>query len=321
MKITIAGAGAHGSMLAFRLAAGDYADEVVMTDVLEGRPQGLALDMMHARAIDGFKTTVIGTNGYKETAGSTICVIAAGQRREPGTSRGDLLDANAKVVAEVTVKLVEKSPDAVLVVATNPLDEMVALCHATSGLPPRRIIGEAGVLNLGRWKHTISGRVGTTPDHVEGVVLGSHGETMVPVPSLTKVDGRPLTELLDDTVIAELVEETRAAAGEILAYLKSGSGFFAAAAAGEATVRAIARDSGEVLPVCAWLSGEYGVSDLYFGVPAVLGRDGVREVIELPLTEAEKALVYRAACIADERQNEIEESVADSAARATGPSR
>jgi malate dehydrogenase len=321
MKITIAGAGAHGSMLAFRLAARDYADEVVMTDVQEGRPQGLALDMMYARAIDGFTTTVIGTNGYKETAGSSVCVIAAGQRREPGMSRGDLLDANAKVVAEVTMKLVEQSPDAVFVVATNPLDEMVALCHAKSGLPPRRIIGEAGVLNTGRWKHAISQRLGTTPDHVEGIVLGSHGETMVPVPSLTKVDGRPLTELLDDTAIAELVEETRAAAGEVLAYLKSGAGFFAAAAAGEATVGAIARDSGAVLPVCAWLTGEYGVSDLYFGVPAVLGRDGVREVIELPLTEAEQELVYRAACIADERQNEIEEAVADTAARATGPSR
>ena len=321
MKITIAGAGAHGSMLAFRLAAGDYADEVVMTDILEGRPQGLALDMMHARAIDGFKTTVIGTNGYKETAGSSVCVIAAGQRREPGMSRGDLLDANAKVVAEVTVKLVEQSPDAVLVVATNPLDEMVALCHMKSGLPPRRIIGEAGVLNIGRWKHVISERLGITPDHIEGVVLGSHGETMVPAPSLTKVDGRPLTELLDDATIAQLVEETRAAAGEVLAYLKSGSGFFAAAGAGEATVRAIVRDSGEVVPVCAWLTGEYGLRDLYFGVPAVLGREGVREVVELPLTEIEEALVFRAACIADERQNEIEEAVSHLSIRATGPSR
>ena len=321
MKITIAGAGAHGSMLAFRLAARDYADEVVMTDVLEGRPQGLALDMMHARAIDGFKTTVIGTNGYKETSGSTVCVITAGQRREPGMSRGDLLDANAKVVAEVTLKLLEHSPDTVLVVATNPIDEMVALCHAKSGLPPRRIVGEAGLLNLGRWKHVVSEHLGTTPDHVDGMVLGSHGETMVPVPSFTRVDGRPLTELLDDTAIAALVEETRAAAGEILAYLKSGSGFFAAAAAGEATVRAIVRDDGEVLPVCAWLTGEYGLSDLYFGVPAVLGREGVREVVELPLTEIEQALVYRAACIADERQNEIEETVAHITARATGPSR
>jgi malate dehydrogenase len=321
MKITIAGAGAHGSTLAFRLASGDYADELVMTDILEGRPQGLALDMMHARGIDGFKTRVIGSNRYEETAGSSVCVIAAGRRRGPGMSRGDLLEANAKVVRDVTLRLLERSPDAVLIVATNPIDEMLALAQATSGLPHRRLIGEAGVLNVGRWKHAVSERLGTTPDKVEGIVLGSHGETMVPVPSLTKVDGRPLTELLSAGDIEVLVQETRSAAAEIIAYLKTGSGYFAAAAAGEATVRAIVRASGEQLSVCAWLTGEYGLSDVYFGVPAVLGPEGVREVIELPLDEAERAALYRAACIADERQNEIEERVSSVLKPASGPSR
>ena len=189
MKISIAGAGWHGSTLAYRIAAGDYADEVVMVDIVEGKPQGLALDMMHGRAIDGFRTRIVGTNRYAETAGSAVCVVAAGARRAAGMSRGDLLDENAKVVEDVTRKLVEGSPDAVLLVATNPIDEMVALAQAASGLPHRRVIGEAGVLNTARWKHTISERLGITPDRVEGIVLGSHGETMVPIPSLTKVDG------------------------------------------------------------------------------------------------------------------------------------
>src|SRR6266508_6890804 len=235
MKITIAGAGAHGSTIAFRIVLVGYADEVVMTDIVEGKPQGLALDMMHDRAIDGFKTRVTGTNRYTETEASSVCVIAAGLRRSAGMSRHDLLEANTRIVADVTARLAERSPDAVLIVVTNPLDEMLALGQAVSGFPHRRVIGEAGVLNTARWKHVISERLGITPDRVEGIVLGSHGDTMVPVPSLTTVDGRPLREVLGSADIETLAQETRAAPAEIIAYLKTGSGFHAASAAGEAT--------------------------------------------------------------------------------------
>jgi malate dehydrogenase len=321
MKITVVGAGWHGSTLAFRIASAGYAEEVVMVDVVEGKPQGLALDMMHCRAIDGFPTRIIGTNRYGETEGSSLCVIAAGQRRSAGMSRHDLLEANAKVVADVTLRLVERSPGAVLIVVTNPLDEMLALCQAASGLPHRRVIGEAGLLNTARWKHLISERLGITPDRVEGIVLGSHGETMVPVPSLTKVDGQSLREQLDDAEIESISQETRGCAAEIIAYLKIGSGYHAAAAAGEATVRAVVQDSGEVLPVCTWLCGEYGLRDLYLGVPAELGREGVREVIELPLEDRELADLRRAALIIDARQNEAEETIVSAKKRATGPSR
>jgi len=321
MKITIIGAGWHGSTLAYRIASAGYADQVVMMDVVEGKPQGLALDMMHSRAIDGFQTTIIGTNRYAETKGSDICVIAAGERRSAGMSRHDLLEANAKVVADVSVRLVQHSPDAVVLVATNPLDEMLALCQAASGLPHRRVIGEAGVLNTGRWKHYVSQRLGVTPDRVEGIVLGSHGDAMVAVPSLTRVDGTALRQLLEEADIDALVQETRSGPAEIIAYLKSGSGYVAAAAAGDLTVRAIAQDSGTVLPVCAWLQGEYGLRDVYLGVPAVLGREGVRQVVELQLDDQERANLRRAAHAVDARQNEAEEMILASTKRATGPSR
>jgi malate dehydrogenase len=321
MKITVAGAGWHGSTLAFRIASAGYADEVMMVDVAEGKPQGLALDMMHSRAIDGFRTTIVGTNRYADTAGSAVCVVAAGARRSAGMSRHDLLEVNAKVVEDSARQLIEGSPDAVLIVATNPLDEMLALAQAVTGLPHRRVIGEAGVLNTARWKHIISERLAITPDRVEGIVLGSHGETMVPVPSLTTVDGRPLRELLTESDIESIAQDTRGCAAEIIAYLKTGSGYQAAAAAGETTVRAIVQDSGAVLPVCAWLRGEYGLSDLYLGVPAVLGRSGVREVVELPLDDRELAELRRAAHIVDARQNEAEEAILQASLRATGPSR
>ena len=234
MKITIAGAGAHGSTLAYRIAAGGYADEVVHDRHRRGPAQGLALDMMHGRALEGFATRVVGTNRYDETEGSAVCVIAAGHRREAGMSRGDLLDVNAKVVAEVTKKLVERSPDAVLIVATNPIDEMLALCQAKSGLPHRRVIGEAGLLNVGRWKHIISERFGTTPDKVEGIVLGSHGDTMVPDP-VAHHRRRPPAHASCSTPPRSHSSSRRRGPlpSEIIAYLKSGSGYFAAAVAGE----------------------------------------------------------------------------------------
>jgi malate dehydrogenase len=321
MKITVVGAGWHGSALVYRIAERDYADEVVMVDVVEGKPQGLALDMMNSRAIEGFRTRVVGTNRYQETADSAVCVIAAGEPRSAGMSRHDLLEANAKVVASVTARLVERSPETVILVATNPLDEMLALCQTVSGLPHRRVMGEAGVLNTGRWKHFVAERLGVTPDRVAGIVLGSHGETMVPVPSQTTVDGRPLRELLDDAEIESLAQETRSCGAEIIAYLKTGSGFYAAASAGEVTVRAVAQDSGAVLPVCTWLTGEYGLHDVYLGVPAVLGREGVREVVELQLDEREMASLRLAASIVDARENEAEETILTTSKRATGPSR
>ena len=260
MKISIAGAGWHGATLAYRIAAGDFADEVVMVDTVEGKPQGLGA---RHDAQPGDRR-LPDTDPWDEPLRRHLRVGGVCRRRgcPPGRrdEPGDLLHENAKVVEDVTRQLAEGSPEAVLLVATNPIDEMVALAQAASGFPHRRVIGEAGVLNTARWKHTISERLGLTPDRVEGIVLGSHGETMVPIPSLTNSDGTALRELLSEGEIASIIEETRACASEIIAYLKVGSGYQAAAAAGEVTVRAIVEESDAVLPVITWLQGEYGLT-------------------------------------------------------------
>src|ERR687888_1861973 len=209
MKVTVVGAGKYGSTTVQRIAEKDLADEVVMTDIIEGLPQGLALDMAQSRPIEGFQTRIVGSNGYEETAASDVCVITAGVPRKPGMSRMDLLETNARIVGDVTRKLVEGSPDAVLIVVSNPLDEMTALAAQVSGFPTERIMGQAGMLDTARFKHFVAEELGTSPDRVEAITLGSHGDTMVPVPSLAKVDGKPLTELVDQQAVARVVQRTR----------------------------------------------------------------------------------------------------------------
>jgi malate dehydrogenase len=294
-KVTVVGAGFYGSTTAQRLAEYDIFDTVVMTDIIEGRPQGLALDMNQSRPIEGFATRLVGTNGYQETAGSDVVVITAGLPRKPGMSRMDLLETNAKIVREVTEQIVAGSPDAVLIVVSNPLDEMTALAATASGFSKSRVMGQAGMLDTARFSHFVAEALEVPVASVRTLTLGSHGDTMVPVPSQCVVDGKPLAELLDPQRIEELVQRTRDGGAEVVGLLKTGSAYYAPSAAAARMVRAVAEDSGEVLPVCAWVSGEYGISDVYLGVPAEVGRGGVRRVVELDLTAEERDALARAA--------------------------
>jgi malate dehydrogenase len=295
MKVTVVGAGKYGSTTVQRIAEQALADEVVMTDIIEGLPQGLALDMNQSRSIEGFETRIVGSNGYDETAGSDVCVITAGLPRKPGMSRMDLLETNAKIVGEVTRKLVDGSPDAVIIVVSNPLDEMTALAAEVSGFPRERVMGQAGMLDTARFKHFVAEELHTSPSAVEAMTLGSHGDTMVPVPSLVKVDGRPLFERIDADAIERIVQRTRDGGGEIVALLKAGSAYYAPSSAAAAMVAAVLGDAGELMPVCAWMTGQYGIDGVYLGVPARIGRGGVQEIVELPLTDAELANLRDAA--------------------------
>ena len=291
MKITVVGAGKYGSTTVQRIAEKGLADEVVMTDIVEGLPQGLALDMMQSRSIEGFETRIVGTNSYDETAGSDICVVTAGLPRKPGMSRMDLLEVNAKIIRDVAAKFCPGSPNAVVVVVSNPLDEMTFLFREASGFPHERVIGQAGMLDTARFKHFVAEELGVSALDVDAITLGSHGDTMVPVPSQVRVAGKPLAEVADAATVERLAQRTRDGGAEIVALLKTGSAYYAPSSAATAMVQAIAKDSGAVMPACAWCTGQYGIADVYVGVPARLGKGGVREIVELPLDEAElKAL-------------------------------
>ena len=294
-KVTVVGAGKYGSTTVQRIAEADIADEVVMTDIVEGLPQGLALDMNQSRPVLGYRTIVTGTNDYADTAGSDVAVITAGLPRKPGMSRMDLLEVNAKIVKQVTQQIAEYSPDAVIIVVTNPLDQMATLAAEVSGFPRNRVLGQAGMLDSARLAHFISEKTGADVLSVKAVTLGSHGDTMVPVPSLCAVDGRPLAEVLDADAIDELVDRTRKGGAEIVALLKTGSAYYAPSAAAAAMVEAVLTDSGAEMPVCAWMTGQYGISDVYLGVLARLGAGGVEEVLEVDLTDEEVAGLTEAA--------------------------
>jgi malate dehydrogenase len=280
-----------------------------MTDIIEGKPQGLALDMMQSRSIEGFETRIVGTNGYDETAGSEVCVITAGLPRKPGMSRMDLLEVNAKIVSEVTGKLVAGSPDTVLIVVSNPLDEMTMLASMVSGLPKERVMGQAGMLDTARFKHFVAEHLGVSPSRVEAITLGSHGETMVPVPSLVEVDGKPLSELVEQALVDEFVQRTRDGGAEIVGYLKTGSAYYAPSSAAAKMVEAVVKDTKAEMPVCAWLDGQYGISDVYLGVPAKLGKGGVEEIVELPLTDEERAALREAAEAVRAKQADVAQLV------------
>jgi malate dehydrogenase len=295
MKITVVGAGKYGSTTVQRIAEKELCDEVVMTDIVEGLPQGLALDMMQSRSIEGFDTVVTGTNTYDETAGSSICVVTAGLPRKPGMSRMDLLEVNAKIIRSVAQQFCPGSPDAVVIVVTNPLDEMTYLFREASRFPSERVMGQAGMLDTARFKHFVAEELGTSPLDVEAITLGSHGETMVPVPSMVTVKGKPLSELTDAVTIDRVVQRTRDGGAEIVGLLKTGSAYYAPSSAAVAMVEAVAQDYDAVIPTCAWLTGQFGIDGVYLGVPAKLGRTGVREIVELPLAEDEVNALREAA--------------------------
>ena len=283
-KVTVVGAGKYGSMTALRVAEYNLASEVVMTDIVEGLPQGLALDINQSRFVEKFDTKVSGTNDYKETAESDVVVITAGLPRKPGMSRMDLLEVNAGIVTDVTKQILEHSEDQIIIVVTNPLDQMTTLTAEVSKLSKGRVIGQAGILDSSRFAYFISEKLNVKMSDVYALTLGSHGETMVPVPSLCTVSGEPLVDILSEKDIDELVKKTSEGGAEIVGLLKTGSAYFAPASSAATMVKSIISDSNEVFPVCAWLEGEYGINDVYLGVPAKLGKGGVTEIVEYDLT-------------------------------------
>jgi malate dehydrogenase len=295
MRVTVVGSGFVGATAAMRIVQKGLADDVVMIDIVEGLPQGLALDMRQSSPIEGFEPNIRGTNDYADTARSDVVVITAGLPRQPGMSRMDLLEKNAGIVGGVVRSIAEVSPTAILIVVTNPLDEMTYLASQVSGFPKERVMGMAGVLDSARLRWFIAEELGVSPSTVEAITLGSHGEAMVPLPRHATVGGKPLTELADEETLERLYQRTRDAGAEIVALLKKGSAYYAPSAAIAQMVNAIAGDTKEVLPVCAWTTGQYGISDVYVGVPARLGRGGVEEIIELDLNQEELAALRQAA--------------------------
>ena len=286
-RVTVIGSGKYGSMTALRIAEYDIVDSVVMTDIVDGLPQGLALDMNQSRYVEKFSTKISGTNNYEDTEGSEVVVITAGLPRKPGMSRMDLLEVNAKIVTDVTNNIMKFSENPTIVVVTNPLDQMTTLVSEISGLPKNKVIGQAGVLDTSRFAYFISEKLNINTNEVEALTLGSHGETMVPVPSQCKVNGQPLTEILSKDEIDQLVQKTSNGGAEIVGLLKTGSAYFAPSSAAATMVKSIIADANVIMPACSWLEGEYGISDVYLGVPTKLGKDGVTEVVELELNNDE----------------------------------
>ncbi|HWG98039.1 MAG TPA: malate dehydrogenase [Pilimelia sp.] len=300
-KVTVVGAGFYGSTTAQRLAEYDIFDTVVLTDIVEGKPEGLALDLNQSRPIEGFETRVVGQTtgrngeGYEVIEGSDVVIITAGLPRKPGMSRMDLLEVNAKIVRGVAENVARYAPDAVVIVVSNPLDEMTALAQLATGFPRQRVMGQAGMLDTARFSHFVAETLAVPVASVRTLTLGSHGDTMVPVPSRCTVNGKPLTELLPAEKIEELVVRTRNGGAEVVALLKTGSAYYAPSAAAARMARAVAEDSGAVLPVCAWVDGEYGISGVYLGVEAEIGAQGVRRVVPTELTDSELAGLREAA--------------------------
>jgi malate dehydrogenase len=299
--VTVVGAGFYGSTTAQRLAEYNIFDTVYLTDILEGRPEGLALDLNQSRPVEGFETKVVGVttgtdgSGYEKTAGSDIVVITAGLPRKPGMSRMDLIETNAKIVRQVAEQVAKHSPNAVVIVVSNPLDEMTALAANVTGFPKQRVIGQAGMLDTARFTNFVAEAAGVDVAAVTTLTLGSHGDTMVPVPSACTVNGKPLSDVLDQATIDELVDKTRNGGAEVVALLKTGSAFYAPSAAAARMAKAVAEDSGAVMPVCTWVDGEYGISGVYLGVEAELGAGGARRVVERDLSDIEKAGLLEAA--------------------------
>jgi malate dehydrogenase len=293
-KITIVGAGNVGATAAHWAAQKEMGD-IVLVDIIEGMPQGKALDLMETGPVEGFDTRIVGTNGYEETANSDVVVITSGLARKPGMSREDLLAKNKEIITSVTTEIVKRSPQSILILVTNPLDTMAYLAKKVSGFPKNRVIGMAGVLDSARFRSFIAVELNCSVEDVQAFVLGGHGDEMVPLPRYSTVAGIPLPELMSPEKIDRIVERTRKGGGEIVALLKTGSAYYCPSAAAVQMVEAILLDKKRILPCSAYLQGEYGLSDMYFGVPVKLGSDGVEEIIEVKLTPEEKAALGKSA--------------------------
>jgi malate dehydrogenase len=286
-KVTVVGAGNIGGTIALHLAMQNYTD-VVLVDIVEGLPQGKALDILESGPIIRFDSNVVGTNDYEDTANSDIIMITSGKPRQPGMSRTDLLNDNQEIVSSVVEQAVQHSPDAIIVMMANPLDAMCHVALDTSGFPRERVVGQAGVLDTARYRTFIAQELQVSVREVFALVLGGHGDTMVPLPSMATVSGVPITELLPQDRVEAIVERTRGGGGEIVELLGSGSAFYAPAAAAVEMMDAILLDQKRILPCATYLQGEYGLNDLFVGVPVKLGAGGIEEIIELDLSDEER---------------------------------
>ncbi len=310
MKVTVIGAGNVGATTAMRIAQMDVCREVVLVDVVPGRAAGLALDLNQSAPIERFRTRLTGTETYRATANSDVIVMTAGRPRAPGMSRLDLLLVNAAVVRDCVAQAAAQSPFAILIVVTNPLDEMTHLAWRTSGFDERRVMGMAGGLDSARLRWFLADLAGVAPPDVEAMTLGSHGETMVPLPGRATIEGTPATRIFDPATLAGVFEHTRAGGAEIVALLRTGSAYYAPASATAVMVRAILEDRRELHPVCCRLRGEFGIDGAFVGVPAVLSRRGVEEVRELDLEPGELAALREAAAAVRQKCAELEEALA-----------
>jgi malate dehydrogenase len=294
-KITVVGAGHVGATCSQLLAQKELAREVVLVDIVEGVPQGKGLDQWESAPIEGFDSRVQGSNDYEAAAGSDIFIVTAGIARKPGMSRDDLLKTNAGVIGAVSSEIKRVAPDSIVIMVTNPLDVMAQVALETTGFPRERVIGMAGVLDTARYRSFIALELDVSIEDIQALVLGGHGDTMVPLASYASVSGIPLAQLMAQDRIDALVERTRKGGGEIVAHLKTGSAYYAPAAAAVQMAEAIVKDKRRILPCAAWLKGEYGMSDLYLGVPCMLGENGLEKIIEVELDDAERAALETSA--------------------------
>ena len=293
-KVTVVGAGNVGANCAVRIADKELAD-VVLVDVVEGVPQGKGLDLLQSGPVQGYDVTVTGANDYAPTANSDIAILTAGFPRKPGMSRDDLLMANYEIVKAATEQIAKYSPNCILIVVTNPLDAMAQAAMWVSQFPKNRVVGMAGVLDSARFRTFIAQEIGVSVENVTAVVMGGHGDTMVPLVRLSNVSGIPLTELMDEATLDRLVTRTRNGGAEIVKYLKTGSAYYAPSAAAVEMAESILKDKKKVLPCAAYLEGEYGIEGLFVGVPVKLGASGIEKIYEIQLTDAEKAMLRKSA--------------------------
>jgi malate dehydrogenase len=298
-KVTVVGGGNVGATLAQRLADREISD-VVLIDILEGMPQGKGLDIMEATPVEGSDARVIGTNDYKDTAGSDVVVITAGIARKPGMSRDDLLNTNYKIVKECTEQSLKHSPAAVLIIVSNPLDAMCQVAYKVSGLPKHRVFGMAGVLDSARMRTFMAMEMGVSVENTHAFVLGGHGDTMVPIPRLSTIAGIPMTELMPPDRVEAIVKRTASGGAEIVSLLKTGSAYYAPSSSTAEMVDAVLKDKHKVLPCCCYLEGEFGINNLYVGVPAQLGSKGVEKIWEIKLTDTERAALHKSAAAVKE---------------------
>jgi malate dehydrogenase len=304
-RITVVGAGNVGATAAQRIAEKELAREVVLVDIVEGIPQGKGLDQWESAPIEGFDTRIVGSNDYDATEGSELFVVTAGVPRKPGMSRDDLVQTNARIVTDVSREIKRVSPNAIVIVVSNPLDVMCWVAKEVTGFPRERVIGMAGVLDTARYRSFLAESLDVSVEDIQAMVLGGHGDTMVPLVSYTSVSGIPVTQLLDRKTLDAIVDRTRKGGAEMVALLKTGSAYYAPSAAAVQMVESIVKDKRRILPCAAWLEGEYGQKGVYLGVPCKLGRGGLIDIIEVELTDAEREALAKSAAAVNETMQAV----------------